>query len=86
MFPPCFFIQGEPLFLVLDSLGGTKSGAVANIRSYLAMEWAARGGGGNHTFDSRVMKTHRPSRKPEQQNGDDCGIYLLYYIEQMFTR
>ena len=63
-----------------------RRGAVANIRSYLAMEWAARGGGGNHTFDSRVMKTLRPSRKPEQQNGDDCGIYLLYYIEQMFTR
>ena len=77
---------GEPLVLVLDSLNKLQAGAVANIRSYLAMEWAARGGGGNHTFDSRVMKTLRPSRKPEQQNGDDCGIYLLYYIEQMFTR
>ena len=76
---------GEPLVLVLDSLGGTKSGAVANIRSYLALEWAARGGGGNHAFDSKEMRTLRP-RKPEQQNGNDCGIYLLYYVEKMFTR
>ena len=77
---------GEPQIMLLDSLNRPQADAVADIRSYLAMEWAARGGGGNHTFDSRVMKTHRPSRKPEQQNGDDCGIYLLYYIEQMFTR
>ena len=76
---------GEPLVLVLDSLNRPQTGAVADIRSYLALEWAARGGGGNHTFDTGVMKTLRP-RKPEQQNGDDCGVYLLYYVEKMFTR
>ena len=90
MFTLCFSIQGEPLFLVLDSLGGTKSGAVTNIRHYLAQEWAAKEaprhpGHGEVTFTAREMRTIRP-QKPEQENNSDCGIYLLYYVEKMFGR
>ena len=90
LFTLCFSIQGEPLFLVLDSLGGTKSGAVTNIRHYLAQEWAAKEaprhpGRGEVTFTAREMRTLRP-KKPEQENFSDCGIYLLYYVEKMFGR
>ena len=78
--------------LVLDSLGKTQSGAVTNIRHYLAQEWAAKEaprhpgpGRGEVTFTAREMRTLRP-KKPEQENGSDCGIYLLYYVEKMFSR
>ena len=76
--------------LVLDSLGKTQSGAVTNIRHYLAQEWAAKEaprhpGRGEVAFAAREMRTLRPN-KPEQENFTDCGIYLLYYVEKMFSR
>ena len=78
--------DGEPLFLVLDSLGGGKSGAVENIRHYLEQEWLAK-----HpelaqvSFSKKEMKTLRPE-KPEQENFSDCGIFLLHYVEKIFKK
>ena len=78
--------EGEPLFLVLDSLGGGKSGAVENIRHYLEQEWLAKNP--EHTnvsFRKKDIKTVRP-KKPEQENFSDCGIFLLHYVEKIFKR
>ena len=82
--------QGEPLFIVLDSLGGNKSAAVNNIRHYLAQEWILKEGSKQPDvecpdFSSKMMKTIRP-KKPEQENFSDCGIYLLHYVEKIFQR
>ena len=72
--------------IVLDSMGGNKTAAVSNIRHYLAAEWKAKMCGDEKEFEfsSKQMRTVRPA-KPEQENGTDCGIYLLQYIEKMFT-
>ena len=53
--------QGEPLFIVLDSLGGNKSAAVNNIRHYLAQEWILKEGSKQPDvecpdFSSKMMK------------------------------
>jgi len=78
--------KGEPFMIVLDSMGGNKTAAVSNIRHYLAAEWKAKMCGDEEEFEfsSKEMRTVRPS-KPEQENYTDCGIYLLHYIEKMFT-
>ena len=78
--------DGEPLFLVLDSLGGGKSGAVENIRHYLEEEWQAKNPGlPEVSFSKKEMKTVRP-KKPEQENFSDCGIFLLHYVEKIFMK
>ena len=76
--------------IVLDSMGGNKTGAVSNIRQYLAAEWKAKMCTDEnledvYEFSGKEMKTVRPI-KPEQENFSDCGIYLLHYIEMMFKR
>ena len=73
--------------IVLDSMGGNKTEAVSNIRHYLAAEWKAKMCADEEEFEfsSKEMRTVRPS-KPEQENYTDCGIYLLHYIEKMFSR
>jgi len=82
-------LKGEPFVLVLDSIGGTKSAAVTNIRHYLAQcEWRKKKCTGEEPskefdFTAAEMRTIRP-RKPEQQNGSDCGIFLLQYVENIF--
>jgi len=76
--------HGEPLFLVLDSLGGNKSAAVTNIRKYLKVEWSQKMNEFDEVdFSSEQMKTVRP-KKPEQENFSDCGIFLLHYVEKIF--
>lgn len=78
--------HGEPLFLVLDSLGGNKSAAVTNIRKYLKVEWSQKMNEFDEVdFSSEQMKTVRP-KKPEQENFSDCGIFLLHYVEKIFLR
>ena len=76
--------KDEPLFIVLDSLGGTKSGAVTNIRHYLAQEYRTKiSDVDGPDFNAKQMRTIRP-KKPEQENYSDCGIFLLQYVEEMF--
>jgi len=87
--------KGEPFIIVLDSMGGTKNAAVSNIRQYLAQEWRTRKvelADGEElpeyqelpTFSSKEMRVLRPS-KPEQNNYSDCGLFLLYYVEKIFS-
>ena len=65
-------------------MGGTKSGAVTNIRHYLAQEYKTKiSDVDGLDFSAKQMRTIRP-KKPEQENFSDCGIFLLQYVEEMF--
>jgi len=77
-------VKGEPFFIVLDSLGESKTTAVNNVRSYLELEWQAKKMVGEVDFSKRSMRTLWPV-KPEQPNYSDCGIYLLHYVEKIFN-
>ena len=66
--------------MVLDSLGGEKQSAVANIRQYLTQEWIAKFGTEDQPdFSARSMKIMRPS-PPLQDDSSDCGIFLLHCL------
>ena len=58
--------NGEPLLIVLDSLGGSKTSAVKLIREYLAEEWRTRMspscGGQTFQFSAKQMRTMRPKK------------------------
>ena len=58
--------NGEPLLIVLDSLGGSKTSAVKLIREYLAEEWRTRMspscGGQTFQFSAKQMRTIRPQK------------------------
>merc|ERR1719234_2734440 len=76
-------LKGEPFFIVLDSLGESKTTAVNNVRSYLEHEWDAKMSE-EVDFSKKSMRTLWPV-KPEQHNYTDCGIYLLHYVEKIFS-
>jgi len=81
-------VKGEPFVIVLDSLGGSKTSAIANIQQYLRCEWrkkkcAGEGDTEEFSFSSSEMRTVQ-LRKPEQENWSDCGIFLLHYVEKIF--
>jgi len=76
-------LKGEPFFIILDSLGESKTTAVNNVRSYLEHEWEAKMLE-DVDFSKNSMRTLRPI-KPEQHNYSDCGIYLLHYVEKIFS-
>jgi len=81
-------VKGEPFVIVLDSVGGMKTSAVTNIRQYFRQEWKLKKCAGEEAadkfaFTSLEMRTIRP-KKPEQENGSDCGIYLLHYVDNIF--
>lgn len=74
---------------MLDSLPADRSEAVYNIREYLSQEWVKRVNFDFaetfHTFDNSEMKVICPVL-PKQQNGYDCGVFLLQYSEKLFER
>ena len=74
---------------MLDSLPADRSEALNNIREYLSQEWKQRVNFDFaetfHTFDNSEMKVVCPVL-PTQQNGFDCGVFLLTYSEKLFER
>lgn len=89
--------SGEPLLLVLDSLGDksvispTKMKTIlGQIRSYLSSTFDDQESqelcGAKHEFSEAEMPTVIVSDKPEQDNSWDCGCFLLQYMEKMFER
>lgn len=80
--------RGEPLLVVLDSLGGVNTKPVFLIRQFIQKQWAEREG---HRFSARDftekgLPSFRPSRLPRQPNTWDCALYLLTFIEEMLKR
>ena len=74
--------NGEPLLIVLDSLGRDQSASVSIIRKYLAQEWFSQNQEVNSFFTD--MKMIIPE-KPQQDDGFNCGIYLLHYLEKILA-
>jgi Ulp1 family protease len=80
--------EAAPVLYLLDSLPADRSEAINNIRDYLSQEWKQRVHGNKetfHTFDNSEMEFICPVL-PRQQNGFDCGIFLLTYLEKLFER
>ena len=75
--------NGEPLLIVLDSLGRDQSASVSIIRKYLAQEWLSQNQDVN-CFSEKDMKLIIP-QKPQQEDGFNCGIFLLHYLEKILA-
>ena len=79
----------EPFLLHLDSmLGGHNSSSVSmTIKNYLEKEWIAQKGQDAEPpkfTTMRFMPTFRP-HVPRQQNGCDCGVFILAFVEKLVT-
>ena len=79
--------EGSPFLYLFDSFPGSRTEAIENIRDYLSQEWyekkvkleAYR----RKKFSADEMALIEPV-KPEQDNGYDCGLFLLTYTEKIF--
>ena len=65
---------------VLDSLGGTWPNVLRNIRAYLYEEQRAVNGTEEFAVDIVSFRT------PRQPNFDDCGVFLLAFAANLFSR
>ncbi|XP_059086226.1 uncharacterized protein LOC131882947 isoform X2 [Tigriopus californicus] len=75
-------IQGNPYFLVLDSLGGNHASDISKLRSYLGFEYLEKHQN-RISFGREKMVEIEPD-VPQQTNSCDCGVYLLHYVELLF--
>lgn len=78
--------ERQPMILHLDSMtqsGGHPSDPLSrNIKKYLDKEWTAQRGEECSKFTSRnFMPTYRMNT-PRQQNGCDCGVFILAFVEK----
>eukprot|EP00092_Neocalanus_flemingeri_P030193 GFUD01032772.1.p1 GENE.GFUD01032772.1~~GFUD01032772.1.p1 ORF type:complete len:452 (+),score=167.88 GFUD01032772.1:192-1358(+) len=73
----------QPCLMVLDSLGGDNTGAVDIIREYLDIESRVRVEKAVQSFNEMTVET---PEIPRQENGYDCGVFLLHYAEKMMER
>ena len=72
----------QPIILILDSLGQTRSGTVRALKDWLAAEGEAKRG-----MKATIKeKGYYPkaSQIPMQNNWTDCGVYLLGYVDKFF--
>lgn len=77
----------QPLILIFDSLAVTsRHRAIAILRDYLTCEYRAKNPKRKaHIFNKDNMPGHQVE-VPQQENLTDCGLYLLQYVEQFFTK
>ena len=72
----------KPYIAVLDSIGGSKSVAVENIKKYLLEELKCKKSEGITAQDITEMKTVYP-KIPRQSDGSSCGLYVIHYVQQI---
>ena len=77
--------RGEPLLVVLDSLGWVNTRPVALVREFIQKQWLDREA---HRFSARDFTekgfpSFRPPKLPQQPNTWDCALYLVTFIEEM---
>lgn len=78
--PPRVYDIKDPRIITLDSLGGSHTPAVASLKTYLAKEFEHKRG--------KVLEDLPPQLGmkaiglPEQDNFNDCGVYLLAYFRE----
>ncbi|KAK1833293.1 hypothetical protein QBC39DRAFT_49103 [Podospora conica] len=78
--PPRVYDIKDPRIITLDSLGGSHSPAVGCLKSYLVKEFEHK---------RKKVLTDIPQQMgmkavglPEQDNFNDCGVYLLAYFQE----
>ncbi|KAJ7386909.1 Sentrin-specific protease 6 [Desmophyllum pertusum] len=77
-------IKSQPCILVFDSLGGSRTRCMLNLRNYLRCEWRERKKEPTtRIFDTYTIKGNHP-KVPQQDNFCDCGVYVLQYMESFF--
>lgn len=72
----------KPVIIILDSLGGPHSNATRALREWLQMEGLQRRGL-DVEMDNKGYYA-KASQVPMQPNLDDCGLYVLGYVQQFF--
>ncbi|KAI9030977.1 hypothetical protein CLU79DRAFT_364209 [Phycomyces nitens] len=72
----------EPHIYVLDSMGGKRVHCQRLLVKYMAYEAYARHGVSGRDF---VYPKHSNPSVPLQNNGSDCGLYLIHFVE-MFLK
>ena len=74
----------RPCILIFDSLQtGSRARVAATLREYLKCEYKAKMNE-DRDFDKDTMKGCCP-KVPQQPNFSDCGLFMLQYVESLFT-
>lgn len=81
-------IEPMPCILMFDSLiGQSRSPNVKILRDYLQCEWNLKCAShcGDRFFNKDTIRGFSP-KVPQQPNGYDCGVFVLYYAELFYRR
>lgn len=81
-------IEPMPCILMFDSLiGQSRSPNVKILRDYLQCEWNLKCASlyGERLFNKDTIRGFSP-KVPQQPNGYDCGVFVLYYAELFYRR
>ncbi|KAG0579279.1 hypothetical protein KC19_4G087800 [Ceratodon purpureus] len=76
--------RGSPYVFHLDSSEGMHESFEDQVRSYLLKAWMERYKSANNMDDqllSLFQTKYVQAKVPQQNNGHDCGLYLLHYVE-----
>ncbi|CAH8821622.1 unnamed protein product [Trichobilharzia szidati] len=76
----------KPCLLIFDSLPTVSRVPIARVLyNYLQVEWDTRRSevDGVLRFNSDTLPMHTPFL-PTQNNGVDCGVFMLHYVEKFF--
>jgi sentrin-specific protease 7 len=78
--PPRVYDIKDPRIITLDSLGASHTPAVASLRAYLAKEFEHKR---NKVLEALPQQLGMKAvGLPEQDNFNDCGVYLLAYFQE----
>ncbi|CAH8868839.1 unnamed protein product [Trichobilharzia szidati] len=78
----------KPCLLIFDSLPTVSRVPIARVLyNYLQVEWDTRRSevDGVLRFNSDTLPMHTPFL-PTQNNGVDCGVFMLHYVEKFFQK
>ncbi|CAH8821833.1 unnamed protein product [Trichobilharzia szidati] len=78
----------KPCLLIFDSLPIVSRVPIARVLyNYLQVEWDTRRSevDGVLRFNSDTLPMHTPFL-PTQNNGVDCGVFMLHYVEKFFQK
>ena len=82
--------KGGPLIVVLDSLSSLRydhESELINLRNYLMCEWnEKKPDRPKYTFSQNEIKFIQPKVPQQPMNSQDCGIYMLHYMELIMNR
>jgi len=78
--PPRKYGTDQPAIVLLDSLSGTHSATIRNIKDYLIEEGKSKLG--LDITRDELQGIHAREGVPKQSNMSDCGLYVLGYVHK----